>query len=308
MEKVNGTKQQTTKRCHWVPQAYLRVFAAETRHRKIWRLSKLDDGGEPELKPIAKVAVRFYLYAPKDPRTGIVDDRMERKLSDLEQFIGDPIWQALCNEHPDLSWEPARKMVSLIVAVMHLRNPAHLNKHKEIHNWLVKTVTEEGAVPERFEYRDQTCVLDADSWPAFRDASEHDVQRIWLDDLSSAAWYATELMKMRWTILCADKPTFITSDNPVTIVHPSLRFRGISDPQTIVMFPLSPTRMLTMDHLHNEPRDAYYNLADDGAAQNILIWRGANEHMFSSRHPDEVCRDFLRSEERLLAAAKGTKS
>jgi hypothetical protein len=63
---------QKRKRTHWVSQSYLRLFAADADERqKTWRFSK--DNGEPELKPIAKVAVRHYLYVPDTTSpTGII--------------------------------------------------------------------------------------------------------------------------------------------------------------------------------------------------------------------------------------------
>jgi hypothetical protein len=55
---------QKQKRNHWMPQAYLRSFAADpAAQQKIWTLSK--DAGPSTFKPIKKVAVRFYLYAPR---------------------------------------------------------------------------------------------------------------------------------------------------------------------------------------------------------------------------------------------------
>lgn len=304
MLSYHSPMSQTTKKCHWVPQAYLRSFATDPECRKIWRLSKRDEGGDPELKPIEKVAVQFYLYAPKDPVTGRPDDSMERKLCGLESFMGHPVWQALSHDYVDLASEPIRKMVSLIVAVMQFRNPAHFDMYKAMHQQLVETISVMGSIPTTFEHKGRTYGIDPDTWPAFRDSTQEDIKRAWLDDLGSAAWYAEELMKMRWVIVEAEQPTFVTSDNPVTLIHPSLRFRGLSDPETIVTFPLSPTRLLHMDHLHGEPANVYYSLIDNGAAQNLLIWRGANEHMFSSRHPDDVCRDFLSAEERISAASR----
>ena len=50
-----------------------------------------------------------------------------------------------------------------------------------------------------------------------------------LTDFGSAGWYAKELMAMRWVIVVAEHPTFVTSDNPVTLIHPSLRFQGLSN-------------------------------------------------------------------------------
>ncbi|UXS38282.1 DUF4238 domain-containing protein [Agrobacterium tumefaciens] len=98
---------QVTKRCHWVPQGYLKSFLNKDTG-KIWRLGK--DGGEPELKRLDKVAVKFHLYAPLG-RDGQRDDSLEKKFADLEGFLGDALWKELCSGYPNLSWEPLRKVV-----------------------------------------------------------------------------------------------------------------------------------------------------------------------------------------------------
>jgi hypothetical protein len=59
---------------HWVSQAYLRSFAADENRKKIWTLSK--NAGEPALKLIEKVAVRFYLYGPFPQRPALA--RLQR--------------------------------------------------------------------------------------------------------------------------------------------------------------------------------------------------------------------------------------
>ena len=58
------------------------------------------------------------------------------------------------------------------------------------------------------------------------------------------------------------------------------------------MLPLSPTRMLVMDHAYREPHNQYYPMKHPVAALNLLLWRGAIEHMFTNRNPDEVCREL----------------
>lgn len=87
-------------------QSYLKAFAADEGKQRIWRFSRND--GEPELKRIDKVAV---LYAPLSA-DGRRDDALEKKLAELESFFGDPVWKAVCNDFPDFSWEPLRKMVA----------------------------------------------------------------------------------------------------------------------------------------------------------------------------------------------------
>lgn len=76
--------KQVTKRCHWVAQSYLKAFAADEGRQRIWRFSRND--GEPELKRIDKVAVKFHLYAPLNA-DGRRDDALEKKLAELESFL-----------------------------------------------------------------------------------------------------------------------------------------------------------------------------------------------------------------------------
>lgn len=286
--KLVPINRQVTKRCHWVPQAYLRYFAANDARTKIWRFSKRS--GKPELKPIDKIAVRHHLYVLRDETTGKRDDSFEQKLSELERWFADPVWKALQNEIVDLSWKELRMLVSLVVSVMYLRTPIHYDYVKDFHRKTVATIEDWGRVPTSLILRDQEFEIDPQSWPAYRDASEDDLKKLWISQMNGATEYAEILMGMRWSMLSAGEPTFITSDNPVTIVHPSLKFRGLSNPETLVLFPISPRRILIMDHRHDQPANQYYPLQGNGAAQNVLIWRHAIDYMFSHQDPDNVCR------------------
>lgn len=280
---------QTTKRCHWVAQSYLKAFAADpVSRKKIWRLSNI--AGAPELKPIEKVAVRFHLYAPK--LNGRRDDRLEKKLADIEDWFGDPIWHALCTDFLDLSWEPLRKMVALTTAVTYLRNPLRLDEMKTIHHQIVNSIKAAPYLPDEVKIGGVIRRLDVASWPACRDADDEDIKQSWCDHVGSSTWLAEILLKMRWSILVSEEPVFVTSDNPVMINHPSLKFKGVRDPETSISFPLSPTRLLTMDHLHGEPASKYYPLRSCPGSFNALIWRNAIEHMFTHRNPDMVLAEI----------------
>jgi Protein of unknown function (DUF4238) len=125
------------------------------------------------------------------------------------------------------------------------------------------------------------------------------LKRAWGEHVSTAGWLAEMLMKMRWAVVFSEEPVFITSDNPVMIMHPSLKFRGLKNPETTVSFPLSPTRILFMDNRHGEPDSQYYPLRQDPGSLNGLIWRNAIEHMFAPRHPDIICADILADAERM---------
>ena len=286
--EFTAKNRQVTKRCHWVPQAYLRDFAANEGRTKIWRFGK--ESGDPELKSIEKVAVCHHLYVPRDAATGKRDDSFEQKLSQLEGWLADPVWRALQTEILDLSWKELRMLASLVVSVMYLRTPVHYGYVKDFHRRMVATIEEQSEVPTSFIVRGQEFEVDPESWPAYRDASEDDLKKLWISQMNGATDYAEILMGMRWSMLLADRPTFITSDNPITIVHPSLRFRGLSNSETLVLFPICPRRILIMDHRHDRSANQYYPLQGNGTAQNVLIWRNAIEYMFSHQDPDDLCR------------------
>jgi hypothetical protein len=141
--------------------------------------------------------------------------------------------------------------------------------------------------------------VDAASWPGYRDAGEDDIKRMWLDEVGSAVWLAEIMMGMRWAMQVSDAPVFITTDNPVVVLHPSLNFRGFRNSETTVVFPLSPTRVLVMDNRHSEPDGKYYPAQNVAPRLNGLLWRESIDRMFSSRHPDHVCAEMLQDAERM---------
>ncbi len=287
---------QVTKRCHWVAQSYLRAFAADGNARRIWRFSK--SGGEPELKRIDKVAVKFHLYAPAGP-DGRREDALERKLADLERFFGDPMWKVICTDLPDLSWEPLRKMIALIAAVTWLRTPRQFEFWQSMHRRFIEFFARYECLPDSVVLNGRRVKLDRSSWPAYRDATAEDMKKAWNEWLGQAAGIAKMFLKMRWAVIVSDEPVFITSDNPVLVGDTLGPHKGLQHPETMVTFPLSPTRVLVMDNRHSEPDGQFYPLKHDPAATNMLIWRNSIEHMFSPRNPDEVCAEMLADAERM---------
>jgi hypothetical protein len=290
---------QKSKRNHWVAQAYLRYFAAGPDRTRIWRLG--NDCGEPELKRIDKVAVRFYLYAPRD-ETGARDYSFEHQLASLESIVGDRFWHEVAGGRVDLCSESIRKGLGLWTAVTLLRSPRMLEFTKHLHRQFVTFYSSLADLPDQVEINGRWMDLDPSNWPSYRDADDDAVQRMWLSQIKSATWLAKMMIPMRWGFLFTERPVFITTDNPVTVLHPSLKFRGLKNADSTLIFPLSPTRVLFMDNRHSEPDGQYYEIKDP-ASLNGLLWRDAIEYMFSPRHPDEVCKEILESHERMGFAA-----
>jgi hypothetical protein len=279
---------QTTKRCHWVPQSYLKAFA-EKSTGKIWRLGK--DGGEPELKRLDKVAVKFHLYSPMGT-DGRRDDALEKNFADLESYFGDPVWKELCNGYPDLSWKPLRMMVALLVATTWLRTPTQFEDWQRIHNQMRDFYSGLPQPPEEVLMNGRRVEIDTSSWPAYRDASEEDMKAAWNGWLGQSSEIAKLFLDMRWAVLVSNEGKFITSDNPVMVGDPTRPFRGLKDPGILVTFPISPTRLLLMDRRHSEPDSNFYE-SKGHEGSNTLVWRNAINHMFSPRHPNEVCAEIV---------------
>lgn len=279
------------KRNHWVPQGYLRHFACDPEKKRIWRFSK--DKGDPERKRIDKVAYRHHLYTPRNA-AGERDTSFERRLSELERFFGEPPWDVLGSDFVDLGWEPLRKMIALNAAVMFLRNPRALETTRSIHEQFVAFYTSVPELPDTVVLNGRKVMIDPSDWPAFRDAGEEDIKRSWIDIIGKdAVALARRFMAMRWAVLVAEEPVFITSDHPVTAVHPSLAFKGVGNRDTSILFPISPTRVLAMDHEMAEPDGQYYATPNRGAHINLLIWRFASEYMYASRPVDLVLQELV---------------
>jgi hypothetical protein len=286
---------QKMKRNHFVPQSYLRAFAADPERRKIWTFRK--EGGDFELRPIKKVAVSFYLYAPNNVNGR--DYSFEAKLASLENWFGEEFWQQVTTGFVDLGDMSIRKAIALLAAVMYLRNPLALDMQRRVHRQLVELYQNYSGTPESIEIGGKVHDVDLADWPQFRDATEDDIKRMWLNQLDGATWLAEIMMKMRWAILLADEPVFITSDNPVSVIHPSLTFKGFKDPEAMVSFPLSPTRILHLDNRHGEPDNQYYPLKARPGAINSLIWQNSLTTMFSHRHTGLVCQEICDEAERM---------
>lgn len=279
------------KRNHWVPQGYLRHFACDPEKKRIWRFSK--DEGDPERKRIDKVAYRHHLYTPRSA-DGTRDTSFEKRLSELERFFGERPWEVLGSDFVDLGWQPLRKMIALNAAVMFLRNPRALETTRAIHDRFVAFYKSVPELPQAITLNGRKVTMDPGDWPAFRDAGADDIKRNWIEIIGKdAAALAKRLIAMRWAVLVAEEPVFITSDHPVAAIHPSLEFKGVNDRQTSILFPISPTRVLSMDHEMTEPDGQYYAAPNRGAHINLLIWRFATEHMYSSRPVDLVLKELV---------------
>jgi hypothetical protein len=122
---------------------------------------------------------------------------------------------------------------------------------------------------------DDTQPFDTRGWEQYRTASANDHKRFFAQIIQSeAVRIAERLIQKRWCTLLAEDDAFVTSDRPVSVQHQSREVFRVGTPGSIVIFPLTPRRLLVMDDRHEESSNQYYPLNEDLIGSlNGLIWR-----------------------------------
>jgi len=297
-----------------VPQFYLRYFATESSRRtdqpQVWIFSKDDAGGDEKLTHVRNVCGKRYLYSPMQP-DGDRNWDLDAKLDDIESILGG-LWPKLANGMVPLDDGPIRKGLALFVAIMHLRNPEVRKGVEHIHSLLVKLYESAPKLPDTtpaidaIEINGEVHKVKFEGWHNYREWSKDDHDRFFAHIIQSEAIHIAKiLLHKRWSIVLADADTFITSDRPVSIHHADRQVVGFDTAGGVICFPLSPTRLLIMDDLHNEPANQCYPLQKSNIGGfNNLIWRGGSRFMITGRSVPEVLTELLAFEELVVGADK----
>jgi Protein of unknown function (DUF4238) len=293
---------------HWVPQFYLRYFSTpatrDSDKPQIWMFSKDPTDGDEKLTSVRNVCGMRYLYSPRLPngeRTWELDD----KLNDVEALLG-RIWPALATDFVDLDDEHIRKAIALFVAVMHFRHPANRRDVEETHKQLISLYQ---SLPQRqdgtpnvasIEVKGKTYELDTADWHNYKAWAKDDHDRFFVEFVQSEVGsMAAHLLGKRWSVVFSEADTFITTDKPVVLQHQTRERFGYGTEGTILSFPLSPTRLLVMDDLHQEPTNQYYPLVESNVgAFNCTVWRGASRFLLTGRSLEEVLTEICECADR----------
>jgi hypothetical protein len=106
--------------------------------------------------------------------------------------------------------------------------------------------------------------------------------------------FANALLAKRWSIVFSEEPVFITTDAPVVFSHQTRAKLGYGTPGVHISVPLSPTRILSLDDMHDEPGNQYYPLKEhEPAPFNYSAWVACERFMISPRSTDQVCAEIL---------------
>jgi len=229
---------------------------------------------------------------------------MEEELASLEGLISQ-IWPTFANEYLDLNNQSYRKIISLFLATLYLRHPNRLDEQEKMQNWFIEFY--ENNVPKNSSGNPVTCqfttkekeyTLDSSDWESYSNSTQYDKKKFFVDTIKESSMDIVDVfMKKRWSIIFSETKQFITTDNPLVIsnrIMGEVKNYGLNTKGTTITFPISPTRVLVMDDLFDEPHSQYYPLKDDGSDINILLWINTHQFMISHRSPDEVNYEMLK--------------
>lgn len=290
----------TPKRQHWVPQFYLRQFLVPDENPKleqVWVFHR--NYGEPKLIGIKNIALENHLYSSK-LSDGSRDPQLEKKLCDLERTIS-KLWPQLANGFVDLGSTTIRQSIALFLSVQFLRHPERRDCSVALHNRLIEFIKQQpfnsDGCPniQHVKIGSHVYSVDSATWPHFRDAGDNLSVELWRKMIEQdAILHAKMLMNKRWSIVFIDEPLFVTSDYPIFVPQPKFARHQIGGKNAMIIFPISPKRILCLDEL-KEPANQYYSVdkskADD---YNLLTWVNTESYMISSRPIDSVMAGIVR--------------
>jgi|GEM_PF-1234035 len=295
--------QGKSKHQHWVPQFYLKYFATSesrlTKNPQVWIFSKGESDGDESLTNVRNICGKRYLYSPLLPdgqRNWDLDDR----LNNLESLLS-RIWSVVASDFVSFSDSSIRKGIALFVAVMYLRNPEMRKNVEEIHKQLLDLYTSVPVLADgtpaigSVQINGKAHDVDTRDWHQYRAWGKNEHDKFFADTLcSEASKLAQLLMRKRWSVIVSETDAFITSDRPVTLQHSTLSKFGFGTQGSVLMFPLSPTRVLVMDDIQDKLGDQYYKLTDRGSvvAINMSIWHGSSRFFITGRSVVDVLTEF----------------
>jgi hypothetical protein len=312
---INKNKMSISKKQHWVPRFYLKQFAIpETKDSKIpkvWAFSKEHrDLKEPAIISILDAASSRFMYSPLDDE-GNRDFNTDRKLTDLEELISKR-WIDMCYDFSAFSGS-ARKIISLFLATIMLRDQKSFNLIKRAHNnfrsFLDSLPKDDLGIPQvnKFIHKGKEYDIDLSDWRDIKYGSDNYIRQIFVDTINeNSLHFAKILLSKTWSIRTFSKPILATSDAPFIMCNTTKEKYGIGTKGTIVFFPLTPYRALEIGGTGKD--NVCYPMSDEYAHLiNYLLWTNDCRFLYSHRNTDEVLLEihsFVETQKKELSTSK----
>lgn len=241
---------------HWVPQSYLKFFAIPEDNKRIWRIRK--DGNASEKKRIETVPIKRRLYVLENEDGSLQKDFEDRLAKEIDPIFASATWKSSISEDWAIDDDEYRKMLTLSVGPMVQRNPKFLDEYSK----------------------------------RLGDVSPREAKRLWVEYIGSLSDFHRVASRRCWSIIKDQKSRFITSDNPALVMGPNLRIADFALEESVLVFPLSPSRLLYISDDRRLENAFTYATDEQVMTFNAMQFDASIEHAFTGRPPDVVVAEL----------------
>lgn len=264
-------------RQHYVPRFYLRGWAVAGD--SLWSYSVA--GGNPFSTSVDNVACERGLYShpPKDQTDPLATEKI---MAGIEGLYARE-WPGIVDRalHPD-----TRKNIARFVALMALRHPDSEAQIRHLNDSLrsaVNGMAPEDTISVQHDGQSAQCTVAEVLQRAGtdKDTIKSAFLRLLPDRIETVA---NALMERRWGIIFSDQPSFVTSDYPVVLQRGTATKKniGFRTPGAQILFPVSPTRLLSV--CDDWPHEfAHYKLTKPDLFNQTTV-RAAVRFVFSTHN------------------------
>jgi hypothetical protein len=255
---VNGQQRKKTKH-HYVPAFYLRFFAEDSKIATIERATGKRRDGDPKDTAAIK---DFYTFVDK---AGNERDDLEGEFAQLEGAAH----SIISNVNSDFCLIPhseQKEILALFIGLQALRTPmsrrsdelmsdyiTKLDLRVKIHDLESATNALRGTVFENVNGSANDLLMFIENITDFDFVPHQNEAVAMMMKLWPVAAYS--MLFRKWTVVCFEKPSLITSDHPVMLHGRRTPTTGVGFANAeVISFPLSPTRLLVMTEAEQAAR------------------------------------------------------
>lgn len=269
------------KQQHWVPRFYLSCFsngkAEKSTNPQVHVLDRSIAEPKPFSTSVRNVCGQRYMYSP-EIGNGERDFEFEEFLGRIEVEIAD-LFRDAEPEHLESVISDNRRQLGKFMAALVLRNKYHLDLVKSV--MVLRDKLSGPPAEKEFRRSVRLANHEVEEEQVF---DLHDAKRHFVQSSTYSLPKVTEtLLSLAWTLIVCDAKCFITSDRPVTSVHPKVRGPGPATEGAKTFFSITPKMCLFMRKESNVPVFNRVDVAKSISAEiNSLIRDFSMRFVFAS--------------------------
>jgi len=287
-----------TRNQHFVPRFYLKEFATDEtygkkRKEQVYIYNKKNE--DLDIRNIRKIAKEYFLYSPKDSN-GNRSMYMENRLKEIEDVVS-LIWKDFSNKYIDLEDYNTKKVIALFLSSLMLRHPNNLKRNENHRDFLINDIIKHNPPNnQKITFIVNGEEQEFDISEITKEISEYEKSMLLVENIDYFTnKYSEIFMEKKWSIITSEEKKFITSDNPIVISNNLTDIFGLRTKGTIILFPISPKRLLQLeDYANNEDKKISYHPINKGhhSLYNHILWNSSDKHIIAHENLENIINEI----------------